>query len=350
MIDVLIAENCASWRALSVAILQGDPLLRIVGMAGDGAEAVKLTAKLKPDIIVMGSQLPGMGCFEATRKIMTESPTPIVMVISGEKATADEEVVWVQALSAGALKIVHNPGSCTGADFEAVSREFARTLKALSSVKVVHCRTLVPASPDSDRISRCPSVSRARARVITIACSTGGPPALANIFSRLPADLPVPVLVVQHITRGFLPVLADQLKASGALKVKVAQAGEPALPGTIYLGPDEAHMGISRGRTIILSNTAPINNFRPSANYLFNSAAESYGSAAAAVVLTGMGSDGVDGLKSIRGRGGRIIVQDQESSIVFGMPGSAIASGLADLVLPLDLIARHLLEIVDYGI
>jgi two-component system chemotaxis response regulator CheB len=179
--------------------------------------------------------------------------------------------------------------------------------------------------------------------VIAVAASTGGPAALQRLLADLPADFGVPLAVVQHITPGFVRGLADWLNGSCDLRVKVAEGGEPLAPHTVYLAPDGHHLGLAGPDTVALSAAPPVGGFRPSATHLFESVARACGPATTAVILTGMGDDGVAGLRAVRRAGGRVIAQDEKSCVVFGMPGAAVAAGLADLVLPLDGIAPQLL-------
>jgi two-component system chemotaxis response regulator CheB len=163
----------------------------------------------------------------------------------------------------------------------------------------------------------------------------------------VPADFPAPLLVVQHITPGFAPGLATWLNSVSNLRVKLAEQGKPLRPHTVYLAPDGRHLGVTPQATAILSSAAPVGGFRPSGTFLFESVAAAFGTAAVAVILTGMGEDGVAGLRAVRAAGGRIIAQDEQTCIVFGMPGAAVAAGLADQVLPLDAIAGRLVQLVS---
>lgn len=183
-------------------------------------------------------------------------------------------------------------------------------------------------------------------RVVAIAASTGGPAALYRLLSELPGNFTAPILVVQHISRGFIPGLASWLNAASRLRVKIADAGDPLLPSTVYLAPDDRHLAVTGGKTVALASVEPVCGFRPSASSLFDSVAEVFGSGVVAVVLTGMGSDGVAGLGAVRRRGGYVLAQDEESSVVFGMPKAAAEAGLVDEVLPLDAMAARLVALV----
>jgi two-component system chemotaxis response regulator CheB len=177
---------------------------------------------------------------------------------------------------------------------------------------------------------------------VAIAASTGGPTALQGLLANLSGGFVLPILVVQHITPGFTPGLAAWLNSLSPLRVKVAEHGEHLAPHTVYLAPDERHLGVSNWGAVTLVEAPPISGFRPSGTFLFESVARAFGASALAVILTGMGTDGVEGLRALRQAGGRIIAQDEKTSVVFGMPGAAIVAGLADAVLPLGAIAAHL--------
>jgi two-component system chemotaxis response regulator CheB len=210
----------------------------------------------------------------------------------------------------------------------------------LPRVQAEHHAAAAPAAA-----AAAPPPVRTRARVVAIAASTGGPPALSQILSELPADFRAPVLVVQHIAEGFAEGLAKWLGASSRLAVKVAEEGEQLAPGHVYLAPDGRHLGV-RGDVVELSDAPPIDGFRPSGSYLFESVAKSFGPAALGLILTGMGRDGVRGLAALRAAGGTVVAQDQDSSVIFGMNGEAVLAGLTDEVLPLDALAYLLMQAV----
>lgn len=338
MIRVLVADDSHTARALLVEILRSDPGVQVVGEAADGVEAVEMTCRLRPDVVTMDIRMPKLDGFEATRRIMVEAPTPIV-IVTGSMDVREVETS-MHALKAGALTILAKPAGPESPEFEAEAKRFVATVKAMSAVKVV--RRWPERAP-----AACPRTQEAgRAGVVAIAASTGGPAALARILSELPGDFPLPILVVQHIASGFVEGFAAWLNTAGGLRVKVAEHGEPLAPRTVYLAPDDGHLGIAPGRnTIVVSRTGPIGGFRPSATYLFESVAKAFGAAAISVVLTGMGRDGVEGLRAMRAAGARVIAQDQETCVVFGMPGAAIESGVVDVTLPLGAIALRLREL-----
>jgi two-component system, chemotaxis family, protein-glutamate methylesterase/glutaminase len=342
MIRVLVAEDSVTTREFLVAMLRSDPKIEVVGEAKDGLEAIEMTRRLRPNVITMDIRMPRMDGLEATKQIMISIPTPIV-IVSGSLEVRDVEVS-MQALRAGALTLLAKPAGPASPKFEKERREFVETVKAMSQVKVVRrWRDRQPAESGAERRALGGS---ARVRVVAIAASTGGPAALQQTFSALEGDFPVPILVVQHIARGFVEGLASWLSAVCPLRVKVAEEGEPLSPRTVYLAPDERHLGVSSQASVSLSRTLSGTGFCPSATFLFESVARVFGTSALAVVLTGMGQDGLDGLMAVRRAGGRIIAQDEATSVVFGMPGVAVEAGLADWVLPLPEIAPRLMDMV----
>lgn len=341
MFRVLVAEDSATARELLVEILRGDPEIDVVGEAKNGLEAVEMTKRLRPSVVTMDIQMPRMDGFEATRQIMVEAPTPIV-IVSGISDVREVEVS-MHALRLGALTVLAKPSGPDSSEFEEQSRRLVQAVKAMAQVKVVRRwpeqHLLQPV-----HVPRVQPV--ARPRVVAIAASTGGPAALAHILGDLPPDYALPVLVVQHIAKGFVNGFAAWLNTAGAsLRVTVARDGEPLCPRTVYVAPDDRHLGVADELTIAVSDAAPVDGFRPSGTFLFDSLARTFGNAMVAVVLTGMGADGVAGLRAVRMAGGRVIAQDEKTSVVFGMPGAAIAAGLADVTMPLGAIANRLREL-----
>jgi two-component system chemotaxis response regulator CheB len=350
MIRVLVAEDSATARALLVSMLSADPEITIVGEAATGAEAVEMAERLAPDLVTMDVHMPVLDGLEATKRIMTRSPRPIIIVSSA--ARTDEVELSLEAMRSGALMVLPKPQGLQSATFEAERRQLLSMVRALAQVKVV--RRHGAASGTAPRHTPFPSASAGSSKasdveVIAIAASTGGPAALQQIFSQLPASFPVPILVVQHIARGFTAGLAHWLSGDTRLRMKVAELGEMAEPGTVYIAPDDRHLGVKRGNggelRIVLDNANPVGTFRPSATYLFRSAAVNVGRGVLAVILTGMGDDGVEGLRDVRRGGGRIIAQDEASSVIFGMPREAQRAGVVDQIVALDDVARRLGEL-----
>lgn len=338
MIRVVIADDMEASLRLLEAIFALEPGFEIVGRAKDGREAVDLALRTRPDLVTMDIVMPVMNGFDATLRIMTDCPTPII-VVSGQDVSSVGFAL--NAMKAGALAVVPKPPAPDDPAFEEQARHLLTMARAMAGVKLLP--RVQPARPGGPAPAARPH--RTRARVVAIAASTGGPPALSRILSELPADFRAPLLVVQHIAEGFAEGLAKWLGESSPLRVKVGEDGEPLAPGTVYLAPDRRHLGV-QGDRIALSDAPPIDGFKPSGTYLFESVARSFGPAALGLILTGMGRDGVQGLATLHAAGGTVVAQDKESSVIFGMNGEAVLGGLTDEVLPLDALAYLLMQAV----
>lgn len=345
MIRVVIAEDSPTVRTLLTEILESDLEIRVVGQAANGAEAVDLVARLRPDLITMDIQMPVLDGFEATKQIMARTPTPILVVSS---SVSGREVQFsMDALKAGALMVVSKPDSPLAPPFEGRRKEFLAMVKAMAGVKVV--RRWPRGEPVERPVSTGQYPAGPAARLVAIAASTGGPAALQRVFSVLPRSFPLPILVVQHIAAGFAAGLTDWLTATCQLSVKLAESGEPLRGGVVYLAPDDRQMGVTSDERISLTQAAPVGGFRPSGTYLFESAARAYGASLVAVILTGMGSDGVEGLRAVKAVGGRVLAQDEASSVVYGMPHEAVVAGLTDFVAGLDDLSACLVDLSAGG-
>jgi two-component system chemotaxis response regulator CheB len=342
MTKVLIADGSATERAALARLLRADPELDVVGEASHSVETVEMAKRLRPHVIVMGVFLPASGGFKATREVMIEAPTPIVIV--SDEHDARQVEMSILALRAGALAIASMPSSIIPEISWPAAERLIATVKAMSQVKVVR-RWREGSRPWAAAAPQPMASTEARSRVVAMAASTGGPAALQQILSELPADFALPILVVQHIGSGFVDGLVQWLNAVCSLHVKRATEGDLLAPHTVYVAPDDRHLGVSSRSRIVLSESGPIDGFRPSATFLFESVGRAFGASAIHVILTGMGRDGVCGLKVARQCQGTILAQDQASSVVFGMPGAAIDAGLADCVLPLPSIADQLINL-----
>jgi two-component system chemotaxis response regulator CheB len=316
-------------------VLERDPQLQVVGEAGDGKTGVAAAAKLRPDVIVMDVRMPEMDGLAATREIMRRAAVPIVLVTAGHGAS--EVDMSFAALEAGALAIVDKPGGCTGNEWEAQIEGFVDTVKLMAEVRVVGRR--FEEGDRSRRESVLRTIETSDIGVVGIAASTGGPAALATILRALPVDLPVPILVVQHIGPGFDEGLVNWLLAGSPVPVGLAVAGSRLRPGEVVVCPHDRHLGVSSDMRVVLSDSDPIRGHRPSATYLFRAIARLQNVRALGVILTGMGEDGVEGLVELKGADGVVVAQDEESSVVYGMPARAVELGLADAVLPVEKIA-----------
>ena len=335
MIRVLVVEDTAVVREFLVHILGSDPGIEVVGTANNGEEAIEAVERTRPDVITMDVHMPKLNGLDATRRIMEAHPTPIVIVSGSSNA---REVAWTfQAMDAGALAAVERPRGIGHPDYERTAAGLVQTVKLMSEVKVVRrwarLRRESPLAPVPFRAGvEVPRV-RTEIQLVAIGASTGGPPALQRILSGLTADLPVPVLIVQHISPGFVGGFAEWLQQTSALPVHVAKHGERICPEHVYVAQDGFHMAVERDGTLSLTKDEPENGHRPSVSYLFRSVANVFGEKAIGVLLTGMGKDGAEELRIMRDKGAITIAQDKESSVVHGMPGEAIQLDGATYVL-----------------
>jgi two-component system chemotaxis response regulator CheB len=340
-IKVLIVDDSQVVRDFLAYIISSDPAILIIGQAGNGEEAVQAVRDKRPDVITMDVIMPKLDGLEATRIIMEKTPTPIVIVSASWDPKEVEKTF--RAMDAGALAIVKKPVGVTHPDHRQLAQELIQTVKLMSEVKVVRRLSRITAR------SHIPSVSSGvtlcmpmDVKVVAIGASTGGPPAIQVILSGLPKNFPAPLLIVQHITGGFVQGFADWLATSSGLPVTVAAHGENPLPGRAYIAPDDLQMGVDNGGRITLSSSEPENGLRPSVSYLFRSVAGGFGKNSVGVLLTGMGKDGASELKLMREKGAVTIAQDRESSVVYGMPGEAAAIHAAAYILPPARIAEFL--------
>ena len=351
MIRVLVVEDSPVERDLLHYILSADPEIQVVGTASDGEEALRAVERFRPDVITMDIHMPRMDGFDATRRIMENLPTPIVIVSGIPNVT--EQVTAFRAIEAGALAVLPRAMGIGHMEHEQDAADLVRTVKLMSEVKVVR-RWGKHRPQEADAGARAavelrPSSGSDAVAVIAIGASTGGPPVLQSILSALPADFSIPILMVQHIACGFSQGFAGWLEQSSRLPVVVASHLERILPGHIYMAPDEVHMKVSENGLLLLSRDPPEYGLRPSVSCLFRSVAAVYRERAVGVLLSGMGKDGAKELKLMQEQGAMTIAQDRETSVVHGMPGEAIRLGAATFVLSPEKIAATLVGLTGVG-
>ena len=341
MIKVLIIDGSKVIQEFLNNILSSDPDIQVVGVASSGNEAMELVKIKKPDLITIDLKMDGMDGYETTTRIMETFPTPIV-IVSGIENT--KEVVDANRyMEVGALAVVFRPAPIDLHQFIAFRKELIQTVKLMSEIIVVkHFHRKRKELKKSDSLTQHFENEVKRIQIIAIGASTGGPLALQTILSRLPKDLSVPVLIVQHIAPGFVNVFQKMLSSNSGIKLKIAENGEKISAGIGYIAPDNYHMGVTLDRKIILSNQPPENGSKPSVSFLFRSVAENFGPNSLGVLLTGMGKDGADELKDMKDKGALTVVQNEESSVVFGMPGEALRIGASNNALSPQSIAEIL--------
>jgi two-component system chemotaxis response regulator CheB len=322
-IRVLVVDDSPTMVNTMAALLTLDPRIEVVGRAGDGNRAVSLARLLRPDVITMDLLLPGLDGPGAIAAIMADAPARILVVSAVADRGAD---LGFQAIRAGALELIGKPSVTSGEELRKWGKELVHSICLMAEVPVISRRP---------RRDPAPAMVSAGARVdiFGLAASTGGPPALAEIFSRLPKELPVPLVVAQHITEGFTPGMVRWLSQVTPLPVLIAREGDRLEPGKVYFALDGHDLTVERGLArLVRTKGGPC----PSGDLLLTSLARVYGGRAGGGVLTGMGDDGARGLLEIRRFGGMTCAQDEATSVVFGMPKAALDIGATDHALPLS--------------
>jgi two-component system, chemotaxis family, protein-glutamate methylesterase/glutaminase len=376
VISVLVVDDSVVIRRLITDALGEDPEIRVVGTAPNGRVALTKIDQLRPDLVTLDIEMPVMNGLETLRAI--RSVYPRLPVIMFSTLTAAGATATLDALSAGASDYVTKPANVgsIAESIRSVREQIIPRIHALCARRGLTAlrRPLAPPLAPPPLKAQPPTVTRApssvapapsgtgvpprtvpaghRVDVITIGCSTGGPDALSRVVKAFPANLSVPVLVVQHMPPVFTKMFADRLDRTTSVSVVEAGNDVPVRPGTVYIAPGDFHLEVlRRGTEVItrLNSGAPENFCRPAVDPLFRSVAKTYGGATLAVVLTGMGQDGKRGAEALRTTGAEVVVQDEASSVVWGMPGAVAGAGLANAVLPLDDIAQHLLARVGGG-
>ncbi len=351
MINVLVVEDSRVVRDYLIHVLQTDPGLRVIGAADSGEAALEFLEKRRPDVILMDIHLPGIDGFEVTRRIMSSNPLPIVVCTLSTNFSETHTVM--RALEAGALVALKKPRGLADPDAAADAAEMIMTLRLMSEVKVVRRRnrTAAVATPVVSAATELPARDSTGhdAAVVAIGASTGGPPVILEILSSLPISFPAPILVVQHISTGFTAGFAEWLSSASGLPVRMAQDSETPAPGHVYVAPDDRHLRVGRRGELQTTQDEPDHGQRPSVGVLFRSVAERFGRRSIGVLLTGMGQDGAEGLKRMADVGALTVVQDEESCVVFGMPGEAIKLGAARFVFPPHKIASLLATATQHG-
>ena len=342
-IRVLIVDDSALMRRMIADMIAANPAFAVAGTACNGREAVEKSQTLRPDVITMDIEMPVMDGITALAEIMQRQPTPVVMLSSRTRHGATETL---RSLELGAVDFVCKPSGAISMDLAEVRHLLWSKVRLAASARLLAGVRTQVSSP-----APVPSVRRAGAGpadlVVVIAASTGGPRALEEVIPRLPADLPACVLVAQHMPAGFTSAMAARLDSLSALSVREAADRDVVDAGSVLVAPGGKHLVITPARRAATEDGPPVWGVRPAAVLLMRSAAEVYGSACVGVVLTGMGRDGAEGAAAIRRAGGRVVAQDEATSVVYGMPKAAVEHAGVDASVPLDLVAKTVCQLVE---
>jgi two-component system chemotaxis response regulator CheB len=340
-VRVLVVDDSLFMRAAIAKTLATGPF-EVVGQAKSGQDALDQAGRLQPDVITMDFNMPGMNGAETVRALMQQRPTPVVMFSAHTRQGAKETF---DALAAGAVDFVTKPAGEVSVDLSQVSGELVRKLLAAASARP----RVAPAPAPSAPVRPSGSISIPRTtlpgglpRLCCIAISTGGPAALGELIPALPPDLRIAIVVVQHMPAGFTGPLAERLDAASRVAVHEAQAGDRPLAGSVLIAPGDRHLELDDRGMVVLTDGPPVHGCRPAADVTMLSAVKVYGRRTLAVVMTGMGKDGAAGALAIKRAEGKTCAQDQQTSVIFGMPKAAIDAGAIDEVVPLGDLAGWL--------
>lgn len=350
-VRVMIVEDSLVLRQFLENVMGKDPRLNIVASTASAEDALRLLSETKPHVISMDIRLPGMNGLEATRRIMRQQPTPIVVL----SASIDSESLQIsmEALRAGALAVLEKPPGAGHADYQGVAGNLCTQLYIMSQVKVVRQRMpryrgSAPTAAVSTTATPSAPRKPGRLRMVGMAASTGGPKVFHTILNGLSADFPLPILLVQHMGESFMAGFATWLDGNCPQTVVVAKDGDIPRTGTVYVAPGDRHLALN-GNSLCVADGEPVCGQRPSATVLFESMARALGPRGLGVVLTGMGEDGAEGLLALRRSGGFTIAEEKSTAIVYGMPAAAVDIGAACVELPLHAIAGKIVREVTNG-
>lgn len=345
-INCLVVDDSSFMRRAITTMIEEDPHIKVIDVARDGLEAIKKVESLKPDVVTLDIEMPRMNGIEALRVIMERHPVPVLMVSSlteeGAEATFD-------ALELGALDYIPKHLDNLSVNIVKIKKELIAKIKAVAGKKVKSKQftapcPLLPANHHKDRFAS------QRVAVVAIGASTGGPQAVQNILRLMPSNFPAGILVIQHMPHNFTSAYAERLNRLCNLKVKEASNGDTVLAGKVFIAPGGAQTRLKRAGAIefrlTVEDDPPDAIYKPSVDIALLSAAECFPGRALGVILTGMGSDGREGIRAIKKTGGRAIAQDEASCVVYGMPKAVIDEGLVDKVVPLEMMPGEILNMV----
>jgi two-component system chemotaxis response regulator CheB len=339
----MIVEDSLVVRRLLAHIVSRDPRLTLVAAVASAEEALQELPRIRPDVISMDIRLPGIDGLEATRRIMAEQPTPIVVIADSVEDASLR--ISMNALRAGALSVVEKPVGMATGGHERIAGTICTQLYIMSQVPVIRRRGGILDRPLAPRPPPRAEPPPRHPGILALAASTGGPPALAQVLGALPAGFPLPVLLVQHMGGAFMEGFAQWLDGLVPLRVGLAQDGEVPRPGRVYVAPGDRHLMVTAQGRLRISAERPLGSQRPAATLLFRSLAEHCPTQAIGVLLTGMGEDGALGLAELRQAGGYGITEHESTAVVYGMPAAAVRLGGSSLSLPLPMIGPRLVQL-----
>ncbi len=362
-IRVLVVDDSALMRKIISDILNSDPDIKVIDTARNGQIAVEKIEKLRPDVVTLDHEMPVLDGLGALGYIMSECPTPVIMLSAADERGAE---LTLNAFEYGAVDFIQKPSGTVSRDIEQIAEEIRTKVKAAAKAQLKNLHFMEEHFKISEKNIACsettlPACNSSKAihrrimtkKILAIGSSTGGPRALEKVIPKLPRDLKAAVLVVQHMPAGFTASLAQRLNTQSELEVREAKDGDMIREGVVLIAPGDCHMEVVQklidGKTVevIALNKEPRElGVRPCVNVLFRTLAPIYGPNILSVILTGMGMDGADGVERIKNAGGKAIAEDERSCVVYGMPKGIVDRGLADRVVPLEMIATAIQQLI----
>ncbi|MBI4685300.1 MAG: chemotaxis response regulator protein-glutamate methylesterase [Nitrospirae bacterium] len=343
-IKVLVVDDSAYSRQTIKKMLETDPNIDVIGVAVDGIDAMAKTLRLRPDLITLDFEMPGMDGFSFLRWLMKERPTPVIMVSS----YSDTKTVF-KALDLGAVDFIAKPTKRASAELRGIEKDLLSKVNGVKGLRLDRLSRNLQLLNTSEEITTEVEPSIGDIDVVAIGASTGGPAALQIILTRLPHDFAAAVLISQHMPKGFTGPLAERLDKLSEVSIKEAENGDIIEPGKVFICPGGYHINLKKkGQKcyVFLKESTDEDKYVPSVNIMMVSVAEHYGNRAVGVILTGMGNDGKKGIVEIKLRGGYTIAESEETAVVFGMPAEVINTGAIDKVIPLTEIPIDLINVV----
>jgi two-component system chemotaxis response regulator CheB len=352
----MVVDDSALVRRIASDILSTDPEINVVATASQAEFALPKLHKERPDVITLDLEMPGMGGLEAIRQIMAIRPTPIIVLSAHAQKGAE---LTLQALDLGAVDFVLKPSTSLSGGINSVAQQLIEKVKVAARIdfspigapKVTRSLPSIPSSgvPTLRKSASMTALGDEEYELVAIGTSTGGPVALKTVLTMLPGNLPVGIVVVQHMPPVFTRAFAERLDGCCELSVKEAENGDAIVAGRVLVAPGDWHMLVTKFGNephVTLHQGENVNGHRPSVDVLMHSVALEYGRRALGIIMTGMGKDGADGLKELHHRGGHVIAQDKDSSVIYGMNKEVVQNGTADDVVPLNTIALRIMDVL----
>ena len=343
---VLVVDDSPFMRHMVRKMLEPEPDLTVVGEAADGEAGLARVRALRPDVITLDVEMPRLDGLSMLSRLMDERPTPVVMLST---LTQEGASATLEALELGAVDFVPKPGSGERSEVLALRAELVRAVRGAATSRVRKPQPSRPRPVAATAGGREAPVTRPAQgasfdRLVVLGSSTGGPPALGEVFSRLPAELGAPVLVVQHMPAGFTESMAKRLDRLSDLPVQEATHGETLRPNHAYVAPGSRQLALGKGATVAVSDAPPVHGVRPAVDFMLASIPAALARRSVVAILTGMGRDGAHGAAQIRAAGGRVVTQDEETCVIYGMPRGVIEEGGADVVVPIEGVANAIVQ------